>query len=257
MELICGACHIICTDHIILDRLVRTVLHERHMLMRRSMIYDIRMISLKYILNTLLVTHGCNQCFQIQFRIFFLQLQLYIISIVLIDVYYDELLRLVQRHLAADLASNRAPASGHKDDLVSDIVPDFLHVEIHRLSSEKIFDTYVPQHGDVDLLIDHLIDPGEHLDLACCLLTDVKQLSALLVIQCGNRDDDLLDIITLCHLRNALFTSHDGNPLEIGADLARVIVYDARDFSVQMLAVLHFSDEHVARCARSDDHRHH
>ena len=257
MELICSARHIICTDHIVLDCLVRAVLHERHMLVRCRMVYDIRMIGLENILDPLLVPHRRDQRLQVQLRIIFLQFQLYIIGVVFIDIYYDQLLRLMQRCLTADLASDRASSSSNKDDLAADIVSYFLHVEIHRLSSEKILNADISQHGDVDLLVDHLIDSRKHLDLASRLLTDIQQFSPLLVIQCRNRDDDLLDVIALRHLGNNLFPAHDRDPLQIRPDLIGIVIYDTWDFPVQMLAVLHLSYKHIPCRARSDDHCHH
>ena len=73
MELICSARHIICTDYIVLDCLIRAVLHERHMLVSCCMVHNVRMIRLENIFDPLLVTHGCDQRLQIQIRIVSLQ----------------------------------------------------------------------------------------------------------------------------------------------------------------------------------------
>src|SRR5699024_2511760 len=101
----------------------------------------------------------------------------------------------MQRNLTADLASDRTSASGHQDYLAADIVSDFLHMEIHRFSSEEVFDADVSQHGDVNLLIDHLIDSRKHLDLARRLLADIQQFSPFLILQGWNCDNDLFDMI--------------------------------------------------------------
>ncbi len=42
---ICRKCNLVCTEYIILDCFVGAVLHQRHMLMRRRMVYDIRPVS--------------------------------------------------------------------------------------------------------------------------------------------------------------------------------------------------------------------
>ena len=68
------------TEHVILDRLGRTVLHKRYMLMRRGMVYDIGPVFRENIIHAVSIAHGCNQYHQIQLRIFRLQFLLYIIN---------------------------------------------------------------------------------------------------------------------------------------------------------------------------------
>ena len=182
MELIRGACHIICTEHIVLDCLVRAVLHKRNVLVSRRVVYDIRMVCLENILDALLITHRCDQRLQIEFRIILLQFKLYIISIVFIDINNDQLFRIMKRHLTADLASDGTASAGHNDHFAGDVISDLLHMKIHRLSSKEILDTYIPQHRDVDLLIDHLVDARQYLDLARGLLTNLQQLVSVFLI---------------------------------------------------------------------------
>ena len=57
MVLICGACHIISALYIVFDRLVRAVLHQRYMLMRRRVIHNVRMIGLKNVVYSVLISH--------------------------------------------------------------------------------------------------------------------------------------------------------------------------------------------------------
>ena len=245
------------SQHIVFNRLVRAVLHQRHMLVRCCMVHDLRPVRFEDILDPLLVPHRSDQYFQIKVRIVLLQLQLYLIGIVLIDIDDDQLLRVMQGDLPADLASDGAAPAGHKDDLAADVSVDLFHMQVHRLPSQQVFDTDVPEHGDVDLLVDHLVDARQHLDLACGILADFQQFPPLLIFQGRNGDDDLFDIVLLRHIRDGLFASHDGDSLQIRADLLPVIVNDAGHLAVQVLAVFHLAHEHIAGCARAHHHGHH
>ena len=163
----------------------------------------------------------------------------------------------MQRRLAADLASDRTAPSGDKDDLSADIASDLFHMQVDGLPPEKVLYADVLQHGDVDLLVHHLVDSRKHLDLACGLLADLQQRFPLPLLQSGNRYDDFFNMVMLRHLRDRLFPAYDRDSLEIGSDFVRIIVNNARNLPVQMLAVLHLTDEHIAGRARSYYHRHH
>ena len=65
------------------------------------MIHDIRSICLENAVNTLFVTHRCDQYHQIQLRILADQLLLDVISIIFIDIQDDQLLRMMGCQLSA------------------------------------------------------------------------------------------------------------------------------------------------------------
>ena len=50
-------CHDPCAQHIVFNRFIRAVLHQRNMLMCRRMEYQLRMIGFKNGINTLLIAH--------------------------------------------------------------------------------------------------------------------------------------------------------------------------------------------------------
>ena len=162
----------------------------------------------------------------------FLKLQLDIIYIIFIDIQDDQKLRPVKRHLPADLAADGPSASGDQDNLALKIAADFLHIQLHRLSSQQILYADVPQHRYIYLLIDHLIDSRQDLDLAGRLLTNLQEFLLILILQCRDCDNNLFNTIFLCHLGNVFFFPDDGDSLQIGSDLLRVIIYDTWDFSV-------------------------
>ena len=88
-------------EHIILHRLVRAFLHQRHMLVGRRMIDNIRLIMLKNPVHTVGVPHGTNQNLQRQVGISQKQFLLHIVNAVFIDIQYDKHSRLVGGNLAA------------------------------------------------------------------------------------------------------------------------------------------------------------
>ena len=106
-----------CAEDIVLDRLIRTHLHQGHMLVCSRMIDDIRPVFLHDVIDAVRVPHRGDQHDQIKFGIFVLQLLLDLIGIVLIDIHDDQARRSVSCDLAAELASDRAASPRHHDGL--------------------------------------------------------------------------------------------------------------------------------------------
>ncbi len=89
------------TEHIVFHSLSRTILHQRHMLMRRRMVHDVRPILGEDIIHPVGVAHRSDQYHKIQFRILRFQFLLNIIDRILINIHDHELLRLMRRNLPA------------------------------------------------------------------------------------------------------------------------------------------------------------
>ena len=58
--LICCSCSLVCSKHIIFNRLIRTVFHKRYMLMGRCMKYNFRAIIFHYTFNSTRITDRSN-----------------------------------------------------------------------------------------------------------------------------------------------------------------------------------------------------
>ena len=79
------------------------------MLMRCSMVNDIRTICFKHLLNPACIAHGTDQSVQIQsIAVFTFELLLNRIGVILIDIKDDKHLRLMCCDLTAKFAADRA-----------------------------------------------------------------------------------------------------------------------------------------------------
>ena len=83
------------------------------------MVYDIRAVFVKNIVDTIGISYGGNEYSQVQLRVFADQLLLNLIGVVLVDIHDNQLLRRVGGNLSAELASDGAAASGHQDHLTA------------------------------------------------------------------------------------------------------------------------------------------
>ena len=166
-------CGLIGSDGIVLDGFVRTVLHERYMLVGCGVIDDLRPVFLKHTEYAPAVPDGPDQCNQVKIRIPFLQLHLNIIGVVLIDIENDELPRTVRRNLPAQFAPDGSAASGNHNGLAGNEGKDLLHIGADRLPAEQVLDGYILHLLDRDLSQHQLVHTGQVLQLAVGLLTDV------------------------------------------------------------------------------------
>ena len=103
--------------NVVFDRLVRAVLHERHMFMRGGVEDDIRMIFLHDALHASCVAHGSDQRHQVELRTCPLQLLLDGVGVVLIDIEDDQHPRIRLGDLPAELAADGTAAARHQDGL--------------------------------------------------------------------------------------------------------------------------------------------
>ena len=248
----CG--HVIGAQNIVLHRLVGTVLHQGHMLVSRRVADDLRPVEPEDLFHPLFIPDRADEGYQIQIRIFFLQLQLDAVGIVFVDVQNDQLLRVVQGRLTAELAADGTASPGNQDHFVLDICPDLVHFQPDGIPAQQILDLHFPEHGYIHLLVHHLVDAGQHQDLAGGLLADLQQFPAFVRRQGGNGDDNLFYLVLFHHGRNVFLAPHYRDALKPGADLFWIIVDDAGNLPVQVLAVFHFPDHHEP--AGSGPHHH-
>ena len=99
-------------EHIILYRLGGGVLHQRHMLMRRSVEHKLRPVGVHDVENALAVAHGADEHDEIERRIAALQFLLDVVGVILVYVEDDQTAR--RRgpgDLAAQFAADAAEAA--------------------------------------------------------------------------------------------------------------------------------------------------
>ena len=107
--------------------------------MRRGMVDDIRMISCEHGFKAFAVSDGAYEHLDIDFRVSAQKLVLDIISVVLVNIKDNKLVRRMFRYLAAELAAYRSAAARDENRLSADIVHDGIELYFYRRTAEKIF----------------------------------------------------------------------------------------------------------------------
>ena len=147
-----------CSKYIILDCLIWAVFHKWHMLMRSCMIDNIRMILCHNAVHTVRISNRCNQYDKIKIWILMFQLLLNLICIIFIDIYNDQLLRLVPCNLPAKLTSNRAATTCYENYLIFYIIQNRIKINFNRISSQQILYIDITKFADIYFTIYQLID---------------------------------------------------------------------------------------------------
>ena len=140
---ICRLHNLPCAKHVILNCLVRTLFHERHMLMCRCMIDNLRLVMFKNPVHTIRIPHGCDQHNKIQIREPDFQFVLHIIGRILVNIHNNQLFWLVCGNLPAQFASDGATAPCNHYDFPRNIIHDGLQINRHRIPPKKIIDIYI------------------------------------------------------------------------------------------------------------------
>lgn len=93
------------SEYVIFNGLVRASLHQRHMLVRRSVEHDVRPVLRKQGADPHFVAHGADAHGKVQLRMRAVQLLLDGIGVVFIDIQQHKALRRMTRDLAAELTA--------------------------------------------------------------------------------------------------------------------------------------------------------
>ena len=250
----CGTGGLEGAHDVVLDRFVRAHLHERYVLMRRRMEDHVRLILLHHAADAVRVPAGADERHEVQLRVLHDKFLLDTVSIVLVNVEDDELLRLVACDLTAELGADRSATAGDEDRLPLNHAEDFFVVDLDRFTTEQVEDVDVAELADADFAVDELVDARDGLQLAAALLTDVEDLRALFSGRGRDRIDDFRDLVLLYGVEDVVSCADDRDAVEDAALLVRVVVDQADWIALQVLTGEELLDEHPAGIARTDDH---
>ena len=245
---------IVCAEHVVLDRLKRRRLHERHVLVRRRMANEVRAVLGKHVHHALPVAHGADQHDQIQLRMRALQLHLNIICIVFVNIKNDELLRVLRRSLTAKLAADAAAAARDEHDLILDIPGDLVQIDPHRVAAQQVFNIDLTDLLDIHLAVGDLVQTRQRAQAAAGLLADVQNVQPLLARGGRDGEDDLLHIVFPRSPRNIRRAADDAHAAQVAAALGRIVVNDADDLVFRMPAVGKLAHDHRAGMPAADEH---
>ena len=131
------------TEHIDEHRLIREILHQRDMFISCGMIDDLRSQVLKHLIHLIeILDVTYDEVFlhiEILIRTLVVELKLKVIDGRLRLVKHYQTLRVILKHLTANLASNGACSTGDKHHLAFQLISNILIAKHYRLSLKKVF----------------------------------------------------------------------------------------------------------------------
>lgn len=241
-------------DDVVLDRLVRAVLHQRHMLVRCRVIDDVRPVLAHHMVDAGCVAHGTDQRHEVELGVIMLQLLLDIICVIFIYVKYNQFTRMRLGDLAAELAADRSAAPCDEDGLARDSLKDLVVVDLDLGAAQQVDDLHLAELADADLAVHELVNPRYGLELAARILADIQDLFSVLCVERRDRKNNMRDTVLLCHLRNHFASSDDRYALEHTALFVFVVIDDADNPRVDLITVLQLLDQHLPGCPGADNH---
>ena len=164
------------SEYVVLNRLIGTDLHERHMLMRCRMVDNIRPVRLKNGIDALRIADRSNEDGQLQLRKILQQLLLNIIGIIFINIHNYQMRRFMGCHLTAKLAADGTASAGYHNHFILHIAQNGIQIHADRLSSQKILHLHVTQLAHAHFTVDQLVHARQGTQLTACFLADVQDI---------------------------------------------------------------------------------
>ena len=112
-----------------------------------SMVDKIWSVLCKNRIKPVQITHRGYKHNKVKLREVMSKLELYVVGIILVYIYYDELFWLMSCYLPAKLASYGAASACHKNRLVFHIAHNQVKLNIYRLSSKQILHAYISKQS--------------------------------------------------------------------------------------------------------------
>ena len=242
------------TDGVVLDGLAGAVLHEWHMLVRRRVIHDVGLVLLEDLEHFPRVAHGTDEGYEIELRVLFLQLKLNAVGVVFVDVENDQALRMVVRHLTAELAADGSAAARHENGLAVQEIKDLIHVDLDRIAAEKVLDGNLFKIRYGDIAVDELVHAGQVFELAPGFLAYGKDVPALRHARGGNGEENFLNVVFFRCLENVLAAADYGHAVDVAALLVLVVVDDAYNTVTDLHCAVDVAYDHLTGRTGADDH---
>ena len=252
---ICRKCSLICSKYIVFNRLVRTVFHQRYMLMRSCMIDNIRSVFCKNTVDFSTVSHRTNQNNQIQIRVFMLQFLLDIVCIIFIDIKNDQSLYSICCNLTAQLTSDASASSSDKDNFIIHISFYGLCLDIDRFSAKQVFNLHIAKLLNADIPIHKLIYPRKNLQICIGILTNSKDRLDLFLFGTWHCQNNLINLIFFYIFQNFISATHYFYTVDISSGFSRIVIDDTANLCIELFTHFKFLHHNIARLSRTDDHR--
>ena len=196
--------------NIVLNGFVWTALHQRNMLVGRSVKHHLWPVLFKDLIHTGLIPHRADFHPQIQpISVYPHQFLLDIIGVIFVDIQYNQSTWMAHGNLPAQLTADGTAAPGHHHHLILQKVRYHRFVQLYRGSSQQILYLNIFHRREADLTVEHLVQTGEHPKATTSHLTDIENLCLLVRRYGGNCKNDLCNAILLNSRLNLFSTAHN------------------------------------------------
>ena len=249
-----GIGRLVGANRVVFDGFAGAVLHEGDVLVGRGVVNDLGPVELEDLVHAAAVADRSDQGLEVQVRILFLQFQLDIVGIVLIDVKDDQLSGLMGRDLPAELTADRPAAARDQDSLAVDKVKDLRHIGPDRVAAQEVLDRDRLHGRDGDLAQDQLVEAGQVLQFAPGLLADIENVPALGRGRAGDSQVDLFDLVFFSRGQDGVAAAHDGDVINVVVPFFGVVVDDADDLLGDLAGPADIAQDHAAGRAGPDQH---
>ena len=247
-------------EHVVFDGLGRAELHQRHMLVRRRVENDLRVIQVKDLVEAMLVANRADQRDnRAILAIALAQIVHQLIRAVFVNLKDNQQLRLEPHDLAADFRTDGAAAARHHDDLAGKITRDGIGIQLHLLAGEEVGDVQLAdERGRFTGALIRVRRLGEDARVAVRLVAQLEDfLHALARPQRRNGDDDLPNPVAGDELGDILRRAANRHVLNPQPLLVARVVHQ-NDRLAQLARVFVADVDGIrARLARADDHHRH
>ena len=224
------------------------------MLVGSCVIDDIGMIGAEHLVHLSGISHRSDQHHQVQTGILLSELQLYLVSGVLIHIEYYELFGSVGGHLPAELRTYASASAGDQDHLVSDAVEDLAHVHPYGIATQKVFDIYVLKIVYCDFIVYELIHSGNVLQFAVRLLADVQDISPCLACGAGYGQIYLVYVVFFDVKKDVVPVAYHRHSFDVPVPLVGIVIDEADYLAVVLSALVHVPDQGASVLTCSDYH---
>ena len=223
------------SKHIVFNRLIGAILHERNMLMCCCVKYQLRMICFKHLHHPLPVAHRTDEYLEIQRRVFFPEFLLNAICIVFKNIESNKRLRCMWGNLPAKFASDAPASPRDQNHAASNITDDVAEINFYRITPKQILNLNITDFFNAYLAVCQLANTRQRLKPASGFLTFREQFFPLLM-GCGwDRKNDFVNVIFLRRFYYAGLSTNDFYPLQI-PPLLRCIVVNQAHYPVFRIA---------------------
>ena len=156
--------------------------------------------------------------------------------------------------LSAKLAAYRSAAARNENCFAFDITYDFVDIDFHRVSSEKILNVDLTHGGNGNLTVRKLIKSGENFNGATRVVTSCDNFAESLFIDGGHSYVYFVHAVLFDEFSYFVSRADDLNSVYRSAYFFGIVVDDADGIEIGFIGSLHFGDKRRARFSRADNH---